>query len=79
MAESDGPNALEGGDLGWRKLGEVPSLFVNQVKKMKTKNISQPIKAPNGFHIIKLAATKHAGSKTLTKNQAQQVFIPKKI
>lgn len=46
--------ALQGGDLGWRKLGELPTLFVNIVPGLKEQDIPNPIKSPSGFHIIKL-------------------------
>ncbi len=54
LAESDGRQALEGGDLGWRKANEVPTIFAKQVKSMKRGGISAPIRSPSGFHIIKL-------------------------
>lgn len=55
IAYSEGQQALEGGDLGWRKLAEIPTLFADLVKSMKTGDISDIIRSPSGFHIIKLA------------------------
>jgi peptidyl-prolyl cis-trans isomerase SurA len=54
LAESDGRMALEGGDLGWRKANEVPTLFAQAVKSMKKGAVSNPIRSPSGFHVIKL-------------------------
>jgi peptidyl-prolyl cis-trans isomerase SurA len=54
IAESDAPTALEGGDLGWRSAGQLPSLFVDPVKEMHPGDIHDPIRSPSGFHIIKL-------------------------
>ncbi|MDD7805040.1 MAG: peptidylprolyl isomerase [Endozoicomonas sp. (ex Botrylloides leachii)] len=51
---SQGQNALKGGDLGWRKSDQLPTLFYQQVLKMKKGEISGPIRSPNGFHIFKL-------------------------
>jgi peptidyl-prolyl cis-trans isomerase SurA len=56
IAESDAPTALEGGDLGWRSAGQLPSLFVDPVKEMHPGDIHDPIRSPSGFHIIKLIA-----------------------
>lgn len=55
IAESDGPTALNGGDIGWRNLGQMPTLFVEPLKDMQVGDISDPIRSPGGFHIIKLA------------------------
>ena len=53
-AASDGQKALEGGDLGWRKLGQLPVLFSNVVTTMEINDVSTLIRSPSGFHIIKL-------------------------
>ena len=55
ISHSDGQQALEGGDLGWRKLAETPSLFADLITKMKPGDISDIVRSPSGFHIIKLA------------------------
>lgn len=54
VAESDGQNALEGGDLGWRTSTQLPTLFADQVITMQPGDISNPIRSPSGFHIIRL-------------------------
>ena len=51
---SAGENALEGGDLGWRKEAEIPSLFTAQVLLMEPGGYAGPIRSPSGFHIVYL-------------------------
>ncbi len=51
---SDASDALKGGELGWRPKDRLPELFVEAVAKLKAGQISQMIKSPNGFHIVKL-------------------------
>ena len=51
---SAGEHAFEGGDLGWRKQVELPSIFASKVTIMKKGEVADPIRAGNGFHIIKL-------------------------
>lgn len=63
MAESQGEGALQGGDLGWRKLPELPTLFEKIVPTLQPKDIPDPIRSGSGLHIIKL----------LEKRTAQQV------
>lgn len=48
--------AAEGSeDLGWRPLSQIPAAFVNAIAQIKVHHISEPIEAPNGFHILYLA------------------------
>ena len=54
IANSGGQNALEGGNLGWRKAEQLPTLFAEQAVKMTKGEISDPIRSPAGFHIFKL-------------------------
>lgn len=58
IARSGGQQALQGGDLGWRKLTEMPTLFSDRVSKMEVGDSSEPIRSPSGFHIIKLLETR---------------------
>lgn len=54
IAASSAPNALNGGDLGWRKLVELPEPLAEALKGMQSGEISSPIRAPSGFYIIQL-------------------------
>ncbi len=51
---SDAETALEGGNLGWRKGSQLPTLFVDTVLRMKPGEVSEPIQNEAGFHIIRL-------------------------
>ena len=75
MASSDSDQALTGGELGWRKLGQIPTLFTDLVPKMKQGDISDPIRSPSGFHIIKLLATKGIGGEHVTKTHVRHILI----
>ena len=54
IAESDGQQALTGGDLGWRKTGQLPSFFSDVVGQLQKGQISDPIRSPSGFHLIEI-------------------------
>lgn len=77
--ESNGQQALQGGDLGWRKLNELPELFAQQVKTMKPGDIAGPIRAPNGYHLIRLASVRNNSSELpqryITETKVQQIFL----
>ena len=51
---SKGQNALNGGDMGWRKPAQLPSIFSDLVEDMTIGQVKGPIKSGRGFHLIKL-------------------------
>lgn len=55
---SDSPNALEGGDLGWRPESEIPPAFAQTVKSMQPGQIIGPIRGGSGFQLIRLVETR---------------------
>jgi len=54
VANSDSRQALEGGLIGWRKGGELPTLFAEVVPGMQVGQVSEPIRGGSGFHLIRL-------------------------
>jgi len=75
LSSSDSPQALSGGDLGWRKLSQVPSLFADLVPTMKEGGIEGPIRSPSGFHIIKLLGIKGGANERMTKTHVRHILI----
>lgn len=53
---SDAPDGLKGGVMGKRPLDRLPALYAEAVKKLKPGEISDILRSPAGFHIIKLVA-----------------------
>jgi len=67
LAESSGQQALEGGDLGWRKLAQLPTIFVQPVAASKVNGVLEPIRSNSGIHIVKLLDKRTAAqAQTLT-------------
>jgi peptidyl-prolyl cis-trans isomerase SurA len=61
VSRSAGSRALEGGDLGWRKAAELPTLFAEYVVQMEVGDVSPPIASGSGLHIVKLLEQRGAG------------------
>lgn len=77
-ASSSDNNTLSGGSLGWRKLAELPDMFANVIIKMKPQQVSQPIRAPNGIHLLKLNGIRHAKDQ-ITKDEVKNMLLQKKF
>jgi peptidyl-prolyl cis-trans isomerase SurA len=71
---SDAPNALEGGKLGWKTSTQVPTLFYDALKSMQPGQISDILRSPNGFHILKLF-DRRGGSSPLVVQQTHTRHI----
>ena len=72
---SAGGNALQGGDLGWRKLAEIPSLFADVVPDMQPGSISAVLRSASGFHIIKLDQKRDGEQVLVQQTHARHILI----
>jgi len=75
VSSSDSPQALTGGELGWRKISEIPSLFADLVPKMNKGDLEGPIRSSSGFHIIKLLDTQNGVATKVTKTHVRHILI----
>ena len=74
---SNAQDALEGGDLQWRPLNALPEAFVQIAETLTPGQVSQVVRGPNGFHIIKVVDKRGGGSKQLvTEYHARHIMIP---
>ncbi len=75
---SDSPNALEGGDLGWRSVDEIPTAFVEMLKGMSPGQVVGPLRGPSGFQLLKLVETRDAAQaeqRSVTEYNARHILI----
>lgn len=75
IASSDGQQALSGGDLGWRKAAELPTLFAEIVPQMQPGEISDLIRSGSGFHIIRLHDHRSGETRVLTQTRARHILV----
>ncbi len=77
ISVSDGGQALQGGDLGWRTASQMPTLFVEQTRKLRAGEIADPIRSPSGFHIIKLLEAKGLSDEVhiITETKVRHILI----
>ncbi len=51
---SEAPDALQGGNMGWKDGERLPVIFFEALKSMKPGELSAVLRSPNGFHVLKL-------------------------
>ncbi|HQX93504.1 MAG TPA: peptidylprolyl isomerase [Thermomonas sp.] len=75
---SDSPNALEGGDLGWRGLNEIPPAFAQTIQQMQPGQVIGPIRGASGFQLLQLVETRSqaaGGGEQVTQFSARQILV----
>lgn len=75
ISMSDGTDALEGGDLGWRKLGEIPSLFADTARNFAVDQVSGVITSPTAYHIIKLTGRRNGAKVMVDQTHVRHILI----
>lgn len=78
VLNSSGQFALEGGNLGFRPIAELPEVFAQMVSSMQVGDIGGPIRAGNGIQLIKLVAIKDQ-QQQLTDDQIRQALFKRKL
>ena len=73
---SDAQDALKGGELGWRTADRLPPLFAEALQKMKPGDVSDVLRSPSGFHIIKLLDRRSKDTPVvITQTHARHILI----
>lgn len=72
---SAGTNALQGGELGWRKLAQTPSLFAGIITQMEPGQFSKPLRSASGFHIVRLDDTRDNEQVLVKQTHARHILI----
>ncbi len=72
---SDAQNALDGGDLAWRSVDELPPAFVEIARKLQPGQTGAAVRGPNGFHIVKLIDRRAAAAQMVTEYHARHILI----
>ncbi len=75
-AFSDAATAMEGGDLGWRLQGQLPSLFAEAIDAgLQTGEVSEVLQNSSGFHLVKLMDQRTQGGEHVAETRARHILI----
>ncbi|AEH34259.1 peptidylprolyl isomerase SurA [Vibrio anguillarum] len=72
---SKGPKALQGGDWGWMRKEEMPTIFADQIKMQNKGSIIGPFRSGVGFHILKIDDVKGLETVAVTEVNARHILI----
>jgi peptidyl-prolyl cis-trans isomerase SurA len=75
ISYSDSQEALEGGLVGWRDLNSVPAFFADAVRDLKPGQISEPIRSPAGFHILRVNDYREQRQVMVKEYHARHIMI----
>lgn len=67
--------ALQGGDIGWRKLAQLPELFGNQMLGLAEGQVSKPFRSGAGFHILKNIEQRGGGEQLVEQTHARHILV----
>jgi peptidyl-prolyl cis-trans isomerase SurA len=75
-AFSDAPDALQGGDLGWRALDRLPALYAEAAGKLQQGQVSALLRSSAGFHIVKLINKRGgSGPASVQQTHARHILV----
>ncbi|MGY5651287.1 peptidylprolyl isomerase SurA [Vibrio cincinnatiensis] len=75
LTYSKGPKALQGGDWGWMRKEEMPTIFADQIKMQNKGSIIGPFRSGVGFHILKIDDVKGLETVAVTEVNARHILV----
>lgn len=76
VAESDGQQALKGGDLGWIEQNLLPTIFADSIPELEAGQISAVLPSSSGFHIVRLDEVRDGGKRLVAREvKARHILL----
>lgn len=75
VQHSSAPTAAQGGDLGWRKSGRIPSVFADVVVALEIGEVAEPLRDASGFHIVKLIDRRGASQERAEQTLVRHILL----
>jgi peptidyl-prolyl cis-trans isomerase SurA len=73
---SDAPDAVQGGAMGWREMARLPAIFADAVKDLRSGEVSNVLRSPNGFHIVRVNERRgQVASLIVSQTRARHILI----
>ncbi len=75
VTHSDGQQALEGGDLGWRLASDLPTMLADAVLGLGVGEVSEPVRSASGFHLVKLVDRQGSRRQMIRQTRARHILL----
>lgn len=75
VSASQGRYTFTGGDLGWRRLEDLPSLFADVAPELGRGETSDPIRSPSGWHLVHMADVQGTGEQMVSQTRVRHILI----
>lgn len=75
ISKSSGQNALQGGDLGWRKTVELPTLFADSLEDLNVGDTTKPFRSDAGFHLLKIHEQRGATEQVVEQTKVRHILV----
>lgn len=75
IASSASETALEGGEMGWRKAGQLPPPFDAMISALPVGQVTEPMRTPGGFIMIKLLEKRGGDSQVRDEVNVRHILI----
>lgn len=72
---SQGPDALEGGDVGWRKLNAMPPMFADAIEDLSPGEVTDILRTPAGFVVLKVRDVRDQAEVIVKEFKARHLMI----
>ncbi len=75
ISYSQGPDALEGGDVGWRNASALPRVFAEAIQGLEAGGVTEPLRTPAGFVILKVRDVRERSEVMVEEYRARHLMI----
>ncbi len=75
VTRSASENALEGGDMGWRKAAQLPPPFDTLVRDMNVGDVTRPVRTPPGYILVKVLEKRGDESTVREEVQVRHILV----
>ena len=75
VSRSASENALEGGEMGWRKAGQLPPPFDSMISQLNPGEVTEPVRTPGGFIILKLIEKRGGDTQVRDEVHVRHILI----